>query len=64
MFLRRLPGQVGDERSDSTDVSDDAEDDGDDGEPQSVTRRLARCLEVTLCPCFVRLAIAKKIRTR
>lgn len=57
--LRRLPGQVGDESGDGTDVGDDAKDDGDDGEPQSVTRRLARCLEVALRPCFVRLARRK-----
>lgn len=57
--LRRLRGQVGDESSDGTDVGDDTKDDGDDGEPQSVTRRLARCLEVALSPRFVRLVITK-----
>lgn len=58
--LRRLRRQVGDESGDGTDVGDDAEDDGDDGEPQSVTRRLARSLDVALCPRFVRLAVTKR----
>lgn len=57
--LRGLRGQVGDESGDGADVGDDAEDDRHDGEPQSVTRRLARCLEVALRPRFVRLATTK-----
>lgn len=59
LTLRRLGRQVGDEGDDRADVGDDPEDDGDDREPQGVTRRLARCLEVALRPCFVCLVIKK-----
>lgn len=58
-----LGGQVRDESGDGADVGNNAEDDGDDGEPKSVTRCLVCCLDVTLRPCFVRLA-KQKVRVR
>ena len=47
-FLRRFPGQVGDERSDGADVRDDPEHDGEHGQPQRLAGGGVGALEIPL----------------
>lgn len=54
-FLRRLPGQVGNQRSDGTDVGDDSEHDGEHGEPKSLAGGGVGALEIPLSRCLVGL---------
>ncbi len=64
LLLWWFSGQVGDQRSDGTDVRDDSKHDGEHREPQSLARRCVGPLKIPLSRCLVGLREGGERRAR